>query len=125
MGVETYEYPASGAPTNTFAPTIDARPDGSGETVADGVVGDQSAGNKQYRYAEGVVVQSIARRYEKNSDADRTSFKAFKTAVGGDTFKFTDYLAAAHTVAFEPGEIEYAPEEGGRWSWTVRMREEL
>lgn len=120
---ERFDYPVV-SPTTNFVPAIDPQMSGSGEALDDGIVGDQSAGRTQYRYSEGVILNFIDRAF-KNSAADKASFKAFKAAVGGDVFKFTDYTAATHTVSFEPGEIVYTPEEGDYWVWKIRMREEL
>jgi len=121
---ERWDYPVT-SPTTNFIPTIDARPAGSPEVGQSGIVADQSSGQQEYRYTEGARFKTIDRSFENNPGADKTAWEAFLAAVGGDVCKFTDYLAAMHTVSFGPEDIQYTPGEAGRYSWKIRMREEL
>ena len=125
MALEKYEYPATGAVTNSFLPTRNPSYDGRDQPIQWEVLLERSSGKKTYRYAEGLKVRRFRLRWSRVTDADRTSYEAFRDAVLGADFKFTDYNGAAHTVFF--GDQEYDPKAsaGNRWSWQDELIEEL
>lgn len=125
MALEKFEYPATGSATNSFLPSRNPSFDGAHEQTDEGILQDQSSGAQEYRYEEGVNIRTITRSYRNMADSEKTSYEAFRAAVGGDVFKFTDYGGAAHTVSFASFVRAFTPQRGNRWDFTIEMREQL
>lgn len=123
--LEKFEYPASGTVTNSFLPSRNPSYSNTGDSLEEGIIQEQSSGLKAYNYAEGIEIKTLRRRYENMTTAERASYEAFRTAAGGDLFKFTDHLGAAHTVMFATFQRDFAAQRGDRWSFEIVMREEL
>ena len=125
MTLEKYEYPATGAVTNSFLPTRNPAYDGRRQAVEWATVLDRSSGKKTYRYDEGIKVRRFRLRWSRFPDAERVNYEAFRDAALGADIKFTDWSGAAHTVFF--GELKYDPQPsaGNRWTWEDELIEEL
>ena len=123
--VTKIEYPSTGSPTATFSPTLEPDWQNSNESVDEGIQQDQSSGNTEYRYKEGLKIKTIKRAFRNMADADRSALQTFLTTVGGELVKFTDWDASTHTVSFASFKTDYRPREGVRWDFDVVMREEL
>lgn len=132
MALEKFEFPATGVVTNSFLPSRNADPDEEPnlDERDEGIIPEDSSGKQRYNYDEGVEIKLYRRFFHRHSDSERTSYEAFRAAVRGQKFKFTDFQGAAHTVTFDLFERKFRYErvgEGGviLWSWLVVMREEL
>lgn len=125
MALEKYEYPATGAVTNSFLPTRNPSYAEVSETFDEGVVPEQSSGSQEYRYEEGIQIRFHHRTYAKMANSEKTSYENFRNAVGGQKFKFTDASGGVHTVSFASFTRDFTPSTGDRWSWGIVMREEL
>ena len=125
MALEKFEYPATGTVTNSFLPTRNPSFGGAEESQDEGILLEQSSGLQAYIYDEGVDIKTFRRTYARMANSERTSYEAFRDAVGGDKFKFTDYNAAAHTVTFAEFTRAFTQSPGTRWTWTITMRKEL
>jgi hypothetical protein len=126
MALEKYEYPATGGVTNSFLPTRNpSYTDGPPESLDESIVSDDSAGGEVYNYAEGRPVNMLRRKYTRLASSEWDSYAAFRSAVKGDKFKFTDAAAAVHTVTF--AEFARKPDRsaGNRATFEVVMREVL
>lgn len=125
MAIEKYEYPASGAVTNSWLPPDNPLVDGFAEELEEGIISDQSSGKKQYNYKEAIKIKLHKRFYDLQPQSERTSYESFRDAVGGDSFKFTDFNGAAHTVTFAEFTRRFLLRDGSFWAWEITMREEL
>lgn len=125
MALEKFEYPATGGVTNSFLPSRNPSYSGTGDALDEGIIQEQSSGLKAYNYAEGIEIKTLRRRYDNMTTAERASYEAFRAAVGGDLFKFTDHAGAAHTVMFAGFQREFTAQRGDRWAFEITMREEL
>lgn len=125
MALEKFEYPATGAVTNSFLPTRNPSFTDAAETRDEGILLEQSSGKQAYIYDEAVDIKFHRRVYSRMANSERTSYEAFRDVVGGDKLKFTDYDGAAHTVTFAVFTREFSQSTGNRWTWEIAMREEL
>jgi hypothetical protein len=123
MALEKYEYPATGSPTNSFLPTRNPSYGDAGDAVDEGIVSDMSGGGQPYNYNEGVKFKTHRRAYTRLAASEYTSYEGFRNAVGGDTFKFTDADAAAHTVTLAVFKRDPKYSSGNRKSFTIEMLE--
>ena len=123
MALEKYEYPATGSPANSFLPTRNPSYGAVGDAVDEGILSDASAGGQPYNYREGVKLKTHRRSYERLAASEYASYEAFRDAVGGDQFKFTDADAAAHTVTFVAFQRDPKFSAGNRKSFTIEMLE--
>lgn len=125
MALEKYEYPATGAVTNSFLPSRNPSFADAEESQDEGILLEQSSGKQAYIYDEAVDIKIFRRTYARMPASERTSYEAFRDVVGGQQIKFTDYNGTAHTVTFADFVRAFSQSTGNRWTWTVTMRKEL
>ncbi len=125
MALEKYEYPASGTVTASWYPTRNPTYADFSEKTARGILMDESFGDQVYFYKEGPKVKVHTRKADRFVESEWAGYDAFRDAVGGETFKFTDGAGAAHTVNFIPDDDEATISLGDRRSWKYSMREQL
>lgn len=123
---EKFEYPVSGTVTDTWQPSVGADPGQSTIVRDDGVVQEQSSGLGEYRYNEGVRQVGHKLGFVRAALTDRLSFEAFKDLVGGQLFRYTDFLSIVHKVSFAAyrGEYRAEPNAADLWNFTCELREE-
>lgn len=124
MALEKFEYPVV-TPTISFLPTRNPSFADAEESQDEGILLEQSSGKQAYIYDEGVDIKIFRRTYGRMANSERTSYEAFRDAVGGGQFKFTDYNGTAHTVTFAEFTRQFTQSPGTRWTWTIVMRKEL
>lgn len=125
MGLEKYEYPASGSVSDSWLPQ-------ASPTFADfvngrdlGIATETSAGNKLYAYGTALHATLFSRTYQCLSEADRAAFENFVSVVGGDDFRFTDERGVPHRVKFASFAPTWRDAFNDFWTVSFSMRGEM
>lgn len=125
MGLERFDFPATGTATESWAPTSNPIYPEFVNDVDLGVVSKRSAGNKIYNQQTPTVCNYYRRVYRDVPAAEREDFENFCRVVGGQPFKFTDEYGITHRVTFADFARSFKDQFHDNWGFGFTLREEL
>ena len=125
MGLERFDFPATGTATESWAPTSNPIYPEFVNDVDLGVVSKRSAGNKIYNQQSPTVCNYYRRVYRDVPASERDDFENFSRVVGGQPFKFTDEYGIAHRVTFSDFVRSFKDQFHDNWGFGFTLREEL
>lgn len=123
MALEKFEYPIWGTVTHSWLPAIFPTYPEFALGLDLGVASKKSAGGQLYAQGLAQNTRTFERHYQYVSEAERAAYEAFRVAVGGDRFLFTDELGVVRVARFADYALRW-PAMLDRWEFSLALRVE-